>query len=412
MARKRASGRTKAKTGSGSDSGSRLRSKSKTSTKTTAVKGRPTAARSAKARTTRASVKKPPSSRGAAKARKGLLERLSEGPVICAEGYLFEFERRGYLQAGAFVPEVVLEHPELVESLHRDFVHAGSDVVEAFTYYAHREKLRIVGREKDLERINRQALRIAKKVAKETGALLAGNICNTNIYDPGDPQSHKAAQRMFDEQIGWAVENGVDFIIGETFSYTAEAELAAKSIKKSGLPAVVTLAVHKEPVSRENLPLGEAAKRLEAAGADVVGFNCIRGPWTMLPLLADVRAAVKCHVAALPVPYRTTQEEPTFQSLNDAHWHDFPEGRPFPTSLDPFVCNRHEIGEFAKKAYAIGVHYLGVCCGAGPHHIRAMAEALGRQPPASRYSPDMTKHAFFGSNKRLKAHNIAYAGRL
>jgi betaine-homocysteine S-methyltransferase len=93
--------------------------------------------------------------RAAAK-RKGLLERLAEGPVICAEGYLFEFERRGYLQAGAFVPEVVLEHPDLVESLHRDFVHAGSDVVEAFTYYAHREKLKIIGREKDLERINRE----------------------------------------------------------------------------------------------------------------------------------------------------------------------------------------------------------------------------------------------------------------
>src|SRR5579884_2323765 len=61
----------------------------------------------------------------------GLLERLAQGPVICAEGYLFELERRGYLQAGAFVPEVVLDHPEVVEQLHRDFVHAGSDVVEA-----------------------------------------------------------------------------------------------------------------------------------------------------------------------------------------------------------------------------------------------------------------------------------------
>jgi betaine-homocysteine S-methyltransferase len=344
--------------------------------------------------------------------RKGLLERLAEGPVICAEGYLFEFERRGYLQAGAFVPEVVLEHPDLVEGLHRDFVHAGSDVVEAFTYYAHREKLKIVGREKDLERINRQALRIAKKVARGTGALLAGNICNTNIYDPGDAATQRAARRMFEEQIGWAVDAGVDFIIGETFSYAAEAELATKAIKKTGLPAVVTMAVHKDTSSRENLALGEAAKRLEAAGADVVGFNCIRGPWTMLPLLKEVRAAVKCHVAALPVPYRTTASEPTFQSLNDPHWHEFPEGRPFPTSLDPFVCNRHEIGEFATKAYALGVRYLGVCCGAGPHHIRAMAEALGRHPPASRYSPDMSKHAFFGSNKRLKEHNIAYAGRL
>ena len=57
----------------------------------------------------------------------GLLERLAQGPVLCAEGYLFEIERRGFLQAGAYVPEVVLEHPELVEGLHRDFVRAGSD---------------------------------------------------------------------------------------------------------------------------------------------------------------------------------------------------------------------------------------------------------------------------------------------
>src|SRR6201746_50549 len=91
-----------------------------------------------------------------------LLDRLASGPVLCAEGYLFELERRGYLQAGAFVPEVVLEHPEVVAGLHRDFVHAGSDVVEAFTYYAHREKLRLIGREDDLEPMNRQALALAR----------------------------------------------------------------------------------------------------------------------------------------------------------------------------------------------------------------------------------------------------------
>src|SRR5690349_5359966 len=99
----------------------------------------------------------------------GLLERLQTGPVICAEGYLFEFERRGYLQAGAFVPEVVLEEPGLVEQLHREFVHAGSDVVEAFTYYGHREKLRIIGKEDLLEPLNKTALEIALKVARDTG---------------------------------------------------------------------------------------------------------------------------------------------------------------------------------------------------------------------------------------------------
>src|SRR5579872_6922766 len=106
----------------------------------------------------------------ASQSRPGLLERLAQGPVICAEGYLFEFERRGYLQAGAFVPEVVLEHPEMVAGLHREFVHAGSDVVEAFTYYAHREKLRLIGKEHLLEEMNRRALSMAKQVAAESGA--------------------------------------------------------------------------------------------------------------------------------------------------------------------------------------------------------------------------------------------------
>jgi betaine-homocysteine S-methyltransferase len=149
-------------------------------------------------------------------AGKSLRERLATGPVICAEGYLFELERRGYLQAGAFVPEAVLDHPEVVEQVHRDFMHAGSDIVEAFTYYAHREKLRIIGREAQLEDMNRQALRIAKRVADETGTLFAGDICNTNIYDPASAASHKAARAMFEEQVGWAAEAGVDFIIAES----------------------------------------------------------------------------------------------------------------------------------------------------------------------------------------------------
>src|SRR3954453_2560528 len=118
--------------------------------------------------------------------REGLLERLAHGPVVCAEGYLFECERRGYLEEGAFVAEVVLEHPEVVSQLHREFVHAGSDVVEAFTYYAHREKLRVTAREGRLEELTRRALELAREVADETGTLLAGNISNTNVFGADD----------------------------------------------------------------------------------------------------------------------------------------------------------------------------------------------------------------------------------
>ncbi len=210
--------------------------------------------------------------------RKGLLERLEKGAVICAEGYLFEFERRGYLQAGAFVPEVVLEHPELVEQLHTEFVRAGSDVVEAFTYYGHRAKLRLIGREKDLAPMNRTALKLAKKVAKATGTLLAGNICNTTTYAPDDKATHKASRKMFDEQIGWAVDAGVDFIVGETYSHGGEALIALQAIKEAQQPAVITMAILTDGLTREGWDPVDAMKRLEDGGADVVGLNCARGP--------------------------------------------------------------------------------------------------------------------------------------
>lgn len=344
--------------------------------------------------------------------RPGLLERLAEGPVICAEGYLFELERRGYMQAGPFVPMVVLEEPDVVLRLHRDFVHSGSDVVEAFTYYAHREKLKVIGKEDVLEPLNRQALAVAKQAAAESGALVAGNICNTNIYEPNDTDSHGLVRTAFEEQVGWAVDADVDFIIGETFGWLGEALLALEAIRASGKPAVITLAMHREGPTYEGVEQAEACRRLEDAGADVVGLNCARGPTTMLPALEAIRAAVSCHVAALPVPYRTTPEQPTFQSLTDPLCPFLPDDRPFPTALDPFTCNRYEIAAFGKAAYGMGVHYLGVCCGAGPHHIRALAEALGREPPASRYAPDMSRHAYFGTDAKIKQAYREYASKL
>ncbi len=343
--------------------------------------------------------------------RVGLLERLADGPVICAEGYLFELERRGYLQAGAFVPEVVLEHPEEVSQLHRQFVHAGSDVVEAFTYYAHREKLRLIGKEDALEQINSQALALAKEVAGESGALFAGNICNTNVYEVENEVAARQARAMFEEQVGWAAEAGVDFVIGETFSYAEEALIGLEVIKQFELPAVITLAFHQAPDTREGWSAAESCQRLADAGADVVGLNCIRGPKTMMPLLEEIVPAVNVPVAALPVPYRTHPGEPSFQSLRDPD-HEEPSKIPFPTALDPFTCNRYEISDFTREAYDLGVRYFGICCGAAPHHIRSMAEALGRTPPASRYSEDMSKHVFLGSDPTLRRQNVEYRSQL
>src|SRR5699024_1299774 len=108
-----------------------------------------------------------------------LTDRLDAGPVICAEDFLFQLERRGYLTAGEFATEAALEHPEALRSLHVDFQRAGSDIVEAFTYNGHREKMRVIGKEELLEPLTRSALRIAREVADAVpGNLMAGNISN------------------------------------------------------------------------------------------------------------------------------------------------------------------------------------------------------------------------------------------
>jgi len=289
-------------------------------------------------------------------------------------------------------------------------MHAGSDVIEAFTYYANRDKLRLVGREGDLEEINRTALKLAKEVAREGDALFAGDICNTNVFLPDDAESKKIARAMFEEQVGWAMDAGVDFIIAETISFYEEAALALEVIKDAGAISVVTLAVHSEGL-RDDYSVPEACQRLKDAGADVVGVNCIRGPNTMLPLLEEISKEVEGPLAALPVPYRTTEKEVNFQALTDSGCDCIPD-RAFPVGLDALTCNRYEIAEFAKKALALGVTYQGVCCGAGPHHIRAMAEALGKKPPASRYSADMSKHYAFGTDANLRKENLEFADKM
>ena len=329
---------------------------------------------------------------------RGILERLQQGVVIGAEGYVFELERRGYIKAGPYVPEVVLDFPDAVRELHREFLRAGADVMVALTYYAHREKLRDVGRENDLEQMNRAAVRIANEVAREGDALVAGDICNTWAYDLNNiAESSKVVRAMYEEQLGWAVEEGIDFVIAETNDYLGEALIALQVIKELKLPAMVTLASVQKDRTRDGYDYVEACKILANHGADIVGLNCDRGPATMFPIIERVRQAVSCYVAAQPVPYKTNEQMPTFESLELANGE-----RAFPIALEPFLYNRFEMAAYAKQAQAMGVNYIGICCGGAPQYVRAMAEALGRTTPASKYSPAMSLHPMLGTHVEQK----------
>ncbi len=340
--------------------------------------------------------------------KEDLLTRLNKGPILCAEGYLFAMERRGYLQAGAFVPEVVLDNPEVVTQLHREFIRAGSDVVQAFTYYGHREKLRIIGKEHLLEPLQKNALKIANDAAKEFSDLdlmVCGDVANTNIYDPSDKNTIKECQKMYEEQILWAKDANVDFIVAETISWVEEMKIALKAIKDEGFISVINFAIPRGDKTRDGYSSEDACKMMEDLGANVVGLNCYRGPKTTMPLLKKIRSKVTCHVAGLPVPYRTTKDDPTFLNINDNNCDCIPGNNAFPVALDGFYCNRYEMAEFAKECVQNEINFIGVCCGAEPHHVREMSVAMGKDPISNKFYPDMSKHFHHGTDSSLKKVN-------
>jgi betaine-homocysteine S-methyltransferase len=321
-------------------------------------------------------------------AKRGILERLQEGVVLGDGGYLLELEKRGWVQAGPFTPEVVLTRPEAVRELHTEFREAGADVLQALTFYASRDKLATVGLEGRLGEMNRAAVRIAREVAGER-CLVAGNISLTWMYEQGSPAAADRVRATFDEQLAVQVEEGVDFVIGETFSWLGEALLAVECARKTGLPVMVTVSFEQAPVTSDGKTPADCAKALRDAGADIVGVNCLRSPEHTLPLMEQMRKAVEGPLACQPVGYRTPAASPDFSSL--------PE---FPFELDRLQLTRKEMASYALQARDLGVGYIGSCCGAVASHVREMGRALGKLAPDGRpwrvdYAKPMSAYEYY-----------------
>src|SRR5512132_195038 len=239
----------------------------------------------------------------------GILERLSDGVVLGDGGYLLELEKRGYVQAGPFTPEVVIEQPHALVELHREFLRAGAEVLQTMTFYASDDKLATVGMAGKVDEINRNAVRIAREVAGEGDALVAGNLSLTWAYDPNDAASPDHVRALFDRQLQDQIDAGPpDFWIGETFSYLGEALLFVERAKATGLPVMVTMSFEALPAKAyEGDVPGDAAKKLADAGADIVGVNCLNAPAQQLPIAEEMVAALAgaVPVAAQPVAYAT-----------------------------------------------------------------------------------------------------------
>jgi len=314
----------------------------------------------------------------------GILERLAKGPVLGDGGYLLELEKRGYVQAGPFTPEVVVENPDALAQLHTEFLRAGADVLQTMTFYASDDKLATVGLAGRVDEINRAAVQIARRVASGGDALVAGNLSLTWAYLPEDSSSVDHVRKLFDRQLEKQLEAGPpDFWIGETFSYLGEALLFVERARITGLPVMVTMSFEQPvPLSYEGDTPAQCARRLSDAGADIVGVNCLNGPEQSLPIAVEMREAVEGFVAAQPVAYRTSAEQP-----------DFTAQPSFPFELDPLQVSRQEMANFARQARDAGIDYIGSCCGSVHAHVRAMAKVLDKLPEEERDWKSQTDRA-------------------
>ena len=294
-----------------------------------------------------------------------LMEMLAEGVVLGDGGMFLEALHRGYS-----VPQVIGDDPAALRQIHKDFYEAGSQVLQALTWFTSAPQLEErYGWGNRMEEINSTAIRVAKE-ASEFSAPVGGCLVSTMtgsrsgppVFDPDDASSHDRAMAEWDEQIEVLVEAGADFLIPETFFRFDEIRVCLRSCKKVDLPTMVLLGIGSPEETHDGVGAAECARILEAEGADIVGTVCIGDPDQMLPVTVEMRSAVDIPVACQPKGFR--QEEDT-------------EDVGYNVARYQMATSPEQMGKFALKAKEEGINYVGGCCGVGPSHIKGMAEALG-----------------------------------
>lgn len=303
---------------------------------------------------------------------------LNDSIVLGDGGYLIELERRGYVDSGSgrekvgtgkgsgqFTPEVAVENPEALRELHREFLNAGSQVLQALTFFGTREKLNRAGYGGQTEAINQAAVRVAREVAGDR-ALVAGSVSRTQLVERENLSALDKARDHIAEQIRLLKDAGVDFLILETFFHLAEMKVALECAAASGLPAVATMSFRPLITHCTDGHSPAACARVMAdLGAIAVGANCEQEPRRMLPLLREMRAAVNVPLAAQPAAFHTTDD-----------CHSFTRLPAFPDDLETIQVSRRAFQEFGQIAETEGIGYVGGCCGCNAAYIRALAQGL------------------------------------
>ena len=250
-----------------------------------------------------------------------------------------------------------LENPDLVQTIHRDYVNAGAEIIETNTFGANPIKLSSHGLSEKTELINRTAGQLARKAAGDKADVL-GAIGPLGVrIEPFGPTGREEAQDLFARQIVGLLEGEVNGFILETFSDLNELEQAFHAIRgQSDLPIFCQVTVGEDGRTVYGTSPEAVATEVSNWGADVVGVNCSVGPAVMLDVIERMARVTSCPLSAQPNA-----------------------GLPrIVADRKIYLTSPTYIGQYARQMIDAGARFIGGCCGTGPEHIYKIRECVGK----------------------------------
>ena len=299
-----------------------------------------------------------------------LLARLAQGPLLADGAMGTRLYERGIPFDQCF-DELNRSQPALVESIHREYLAAGAELIETNTFGANAVRLAAHGLEAEAGLLARQGVRVARAAREIVGvnAFVAGSI--GPLGRPLEPFGHipaADAERHFRATAEGLLEGGCDCFILETFQDLIEILAALRAVRSvsADLPVIAQMTFGMDGKTSYGHSPGLAARALRQAGASVIGVNCGVGPQATLEVLEEmVQAANGTPVSAMP----------------NAGLPQLVGGRFL------YLASPEYFADFAARAIALGVRLVGGCCGTTPGHTRAMRDRLASQLPLEPLAP-------------------------
>jgi methionine synthase I (cobalamin-dependent)/5,10-methylenetetrahydrofolate reductase len=286
------------------------------------------------------------------------LEELNAS-VLCGDGAMGTELMSSGVPVEVCFEELNVSAPELVSRIHDSYVQAGARLIETNTFGANATRLARHGLQSRVQELNQAAIRLARKSIGQRSIYLAASIGPLGIADPQAEFQEIDRVNLFEEQAKAILEAEVDVLILETFVDFEEIQIALNAVRKldTKIPVICSMVCSEEGRLPSSLPIVQAFRELIRLGANVIGVNCVTGPNAMTRILR--RIPLEFPISAFP----------------NAGYPRYHDGRFFYNAAPQYFADA------AKEFVAQGAALIGGCCGVGPEHIRAMAQAIAGMKP-------------------------------